>query len=71
MRSHAAGAAMVEGTLTMISPQAVVIFSCAWFALAVICGMLAEYRGRIVAALLQEPVQPEYRAGEPIERNGR
>jgi len=52
----------------MISPQAVVIFSCTWFALSVICGMLAEYRDRIVAALRHEPLQPEYRAGKPIER---
>lgn len=35
---------------------AVLIFAAAWLALAIICGMLAEYRHKIVAALHFEPI---------------
>lgn len=47
----------------------VLIFGSAWFALALICGMLAEYRHKIVAALRYEPMPGEqrFRAGQPVE----
>lgn len=51
-----------------MSAAAVVIFSSAWFALAIICGMLAEYRHKIAAALLFEPIPSEqrFRSGQPV-----
>jgi hypothetical protein len=51
-----------------VSAAAVVIFSSAWFALAIICGMLAEYRHKISAALRFEPIPSEqrFRAGQPV-----
>ena len=42
----------------------VVIFGSAWFALAIICGMLAEYRHKIAAALQFEPIPRD----EPVAR---
>lgn len=54
-----------------MSSSAVIIFASAWLALSIICGMIAEYHDRILAALRHEPLQPDYRAGQPIERNGR
>lgn len=52
-----------------VSAGAVVIFCSAWFALAIICGMLAEYGHKIAAALLFEPIPGEtrYHAGRPTE----
>ena len=47
-----------------MSGSAFIIFACAWFALAIICGMLAEYRHKIAAALHFEPIPGDrYRAG--------
>ena len=47
----------------------VIIFGSAWFALAIMCGMLAEYRHKIAAALLFEPIPGEqrFRAGQRVE----
>ena len=50
-----------------MSGSAVIIFASAWFALSIICGMLAEYRHKIAAALHFKPMPREtrYRAGLP------
>ncbi|CAD7335335.1 hypothetical protein [Sphingobium sp. S8] len=50
-----------------MSGSAVIIFASAWFALSIICGMLAEYRHKIAAALHFQPMPSEtrYRAGRP------
>ncbi|WP_022681182.1 hypothetical protein [Sphingobium bisphenolivorans] len=52
----------------MSAGAAVLLASVGWFALALICGMLAEYRSKIIAALLFEPLPSEQRfhAGEPV-----
>lgn len=52
----------------MSAGAAVLLGGAAWFALAIICGMLAEYRDKIIAALLFEPMPSEqrFRAGEPV-----
>lgn len=57
----------------MSASVAVLLFGSAWFALAIICGMIAEYRDKIVAALLFEPLPDDqrFRAGQPVKRNGR
>ncbi|MEV5021387.1 hypothetical protein MRBLMA1_001209 [Sphingobium sp. LMA1-1-1.1] len=54
----------------MSASQAVLFFGSAWFALAIIVGMIAEYRDKIVAALLCEPMPGQrFDAGQPVERN--
>lgn len=51
-----------------MSAGTVMILSCGWVALSVICGMLAEYGGRITAALLFEPMpSPRFREGQPVK----
>ncbi|MEV5033649.1 hypothetical protein MRBLMC3_002886 [Sphingobium sp. LMC3-1-1.1] len=57
-----------------MTPGAVVlIFGTAWFALALICGMLAEYHDHIISALSGEPMPGQrFREGQPVDgRRGR
>ena len=53
-----------------MTPGAVVlIFGTAWFAIALICGMLAEYHDHIISALSGEQMPGQrFREGQPVER---
>ena len=56
----------------MSASQAVLFGGSAWFALAIICGMIAEYHDKIVAALRYKPMPGQrFRAGQPIGKETR
>ncbi|UZW55522.1 hypothetical protein NUH86_01585 [Sphingobium sp. JS3065] len=56
--------------INLAPAAAVLLFGSFWLALAVICGMLVDYRDRIVAALLMEqaPDDQRFHEGQPVKR---